>query len=49
MKGSFIMTIAEKIQANDNRIAVLRSRGEAMNARIINKLIRKNRALAAQK
>jgi hypothetical protein len=49
MKGDFIMTIAEKIQANNNRIAVLKSRGEAMNTRIINKLIRKNRALAKQK
>ena len=49
MKGNFIMSNTEKIQANNNRIALLRARGESMNIRLINKLIRKNRALAAQK
>lgn len=32
----------------DNRIALLKSRGEMMNIRIINKLERKKRALLAQ-
>ena len=49
MKGNFIMSNTEKIQVNNNRIALLRARGETMNARLINKLSRKNRALAAQK
>ena len=42
------MTIAEKIKANNLRIALLKSRGETMNVRIIRKLERKNRALQAQ-
>ncbi len=42
------MTTTEKIKANNNRIALLKSRGETMNMRLINKLIRKNRALEAQ-
>lgn len=42
------MTTIDKINANNNRIALLRARGETMNARLINKLIRKNRALAAK-
>ena len=33
----------------DNRIALLKSRGEMMNIRIINKLERKKRAILAQK
>lgn len=39
------MTIQDKIIAIDNRINLLRERGETMNMRIINKLIRKKRAL----
>lgn len=42
------MTIADKIQALDTRIAVLRARGETMNQPIIKKCIRKRRALEAQ-
>lgn len=42
-----IMSTAEKIKANNIRIALLKSRGETMNMRLINKLIRKNRALEA--
>ena len=42
------MTIAEKIKANNLRIALLKSRGETMNVRIIRKLERKNRALQAK-
>lgn len=33
----------------DNRIALLKSRGETMNMRIINKLERKKRAILAKK
>ena len=40
------MTNSEKIKANNLRIAVLKSRGEMMNMRIIRKIERKNRALA---
>ena len=43
--GENIMTIQDKIIAIDNRINLLRERGETMNMRIINKLIRKKRAL----
>ena len=42
------MTIADKIKANNMRIALLKSRGETMNVRIIRKLERKNRALQAK-
>ena len=42
------MTIADKINANNIRIAILRARGETVNNRIIRKLERKNRALKAQ-
>jgi hypothetical protein len=42
------MTIADKIQALDIRIAVLRARGETMNQPIIKKCIRKRRALEAK-
>ena len=42
------MTNQEKIDKNNIRINILRERGETMNARIINKLIRKNRALEKQ-
>jgi hypothetical protein len=42
------MTTAEKIKANNLRIALLKSRGETMNVRIIRKLERKNRALQAK-
>lgn len=42
------MTNAFKIEKINNRIALLKSRGEMMNARIINKLERKKRALLAQ-
>ncbi len=42
------MTIADKIQALDIRIGILRSRGGTMNAPIINKCLRKRRALEAQ-
>lgn len=42
------MTIAEKIQALDIRIAVLKARGETMNQPIIKKCIRKRRALEAK-
>ena len=42
------MTIADKIQALDIRIAVLKARGETMNQPIIKKCIRKRRALEAQ-
>lgn len=40
------MTNIEKIKANNLRIAVLKSRGETMNMRLIKKIERKNRALA---
>ncbi len=39
------MTNQEKIAKNNIRISILKERGETMNMRIINKLIRKNRAL----
>ena len=39
------MTNQEKIAKNNIRINILKERGETMNMRIINKLIRKNRAL----
>ena len=42
------MTIQDKIQALDVRIAVLKARGETMNQPIINKCLRKRRALAAK-
>ena len=42
------MTKTDKIVQIDNRIALLKSRGETMNSRIINKLKRKKRALLAQ-
>ena len=42
------MTNLDKINANNIRIALLKSRGETMNMRIIKKLERKNRALAAK-
>ena len=42
------MTTVEKINANNLRIALLKSRGEMMNVRIIKKLERKNRALQAK-
>ena len=42
------MTNADRIKALDVRIAVLKARGESMNARIINKCIRKRRALEAK-
>ena len=42
------MTNAFKIARIENRIALLKSRGETINARIINKLERKKRALLAQ-
>ena len=42
------MTNAEKIANIDLRISLLKSRGEMMNMRIINKLERKKRALLAQ-
>ena len=42
------MTIADKIQALDTRIGILRSRGETMNGPIIKKCLRKRRALEAQ-
>ena len=40
------MTTANKIKAIDIRINLLKSRGETMNAAIINKLERKKRALS---
>lgn len=42
------MTISDKIKAIDIRVAVLKTRGESMNAPIIKKLMRKRRALEAQ-
>lgn len=42
------MTNTFKIAQIENRIALLKSRGEMMNIRIINKLERKKRALLAQ-
>ena len=39
------MTNQEKIAKNNIRINILKERGETMNMRLINKLIRKNRAL----
>lgn len=42
------MTNEFKIEKINNRIALLKSRGEMMNARIINKLERKKRAILAQ-
>ena len=42
------MTITNKINANNLRIAILKSRGETMNMRIIKKLERQNRALEAK-
>lgn len=42
------MTNALKITKIENRINLLKSRGEVMNARIINKLERKKRILLAQ-
>ena len=41
------MTNADQIAKIDLRIAILKSRGEMMNMRIINKLERKKRALLA--
>ena len=46
--GDLKMTNQEKIAKNNVRINILRERGETMNMRIINKLIRKNRALEKQ-
>lgn len=42
------MTNECKIAKIDNRINLLKTRGETMNMRIINKLERKKRALLAQ-
>lgn len=42
------MTTIEKIRANNLRIALLKSRGETMNIRIIRKLERRNRLLQAK-
>lgn len=42
------MTNAFKITRIENRINLLKTRGETMNARLINKLERKKRALLAQ-
>ena len=42
------MTNADQIAKIDLRIALLKSRGETMNMRIIIKLERKKRALLAQ-
>ena len=42
------MSIINKINANTNRIALLKSRGETMNSNIIKKLERQNRALKAK-
>lgn len=42
------MTSTNKITNIDLRIKLLKSRGETMNARIINKLERKKRALLTQ-
>ena len=42
------MTNEFKIAMINNRINLLKSRGETMNAHIINKLERKKRALLAQ-
>ena len=42
------MTNTNKINQINIRIDLLKSRGETMNARIINKLERKKRALLAQ-
>lgn len=48
LRRFFKMTISDKIKIIDIRIAVLKSRGEGMNAPIIKKLMRKRRALEAQ-
>ena len=42
------MTIQDKITAIETRVAILRERGETMNAAIINKQLRKKRALEKQ-
>jgi hypothetical protein len=42
------MTNADKIAKIEGRINLLKSRGETMNMRLINKLERKKRALLAQ-
>ena len=42
------MTNTNKIRKIDLRIKLLKSRGEMMNARIINKLERKKRVLLTQ-
>lgn len=42
------MTNSDKIKAIDVRIALLKTRGESMNANIIRKLLRRRRALEAQ-
>ena len=42
------MTNADKIERINTRIKLLKSRGETMNMRIINKLERQKRALLAQ-
>lgn len=42
------MTNECKVMKIDNRITLLKSRGETMNTRLINKLERKKRALLAQ-
>ena len=42
------MTTVEKINVNNLRIALLKSRGETMNARIIRKIERQNRALQSK-
>jgi len=42
------MTIADNIKAIDLRIALLKSRGETMNMRLIRKLERRKRALQTQ-
>ena len=44
----FKMTVADKIKTIDARIALLKSRGEMMNMRIIRKCERKKRALEAK-
>ena len=42
------MNIQDKVKALDVRIAMLKAKGETMNQRIINKCIRKRRALQAK-
>lgn len=42
------MTIIDKINAINIRIALLKTRGNGLNGNIVNKLERKKRALEAQ-